>query len=484
MNSCCRHQIWIVVIERHVTITYPFGYRTISCFWFCGTRVTSFVNRHQLIHHEPFPTCNPPNHAHNHSSRSNFGKLNHIMRNSFIVTLLLAIALVDHSQGLSLLPGKKKQICRKKFLAGVAGAAVLGTATAAGAAVATTSQSNGNKKIYEPSPGSLDGKVVLITGASTGLGLESAKRLAAAGATIVLTSRNQAKGEIAVTNVEEYVREQGAAGDDQKRVYSLVLDLDDLESVKAFPNSYKALGLGDISVLLNNAGVMAIPDRQLTKDGYERTFQSNHLGHFALTAGLFPYLSRQGSTVINVSSEAYNLASQTTESGGGRGLDMKNLNAEIQYGPWSSYGLSKLANILFTQELQRKADASGNDWLTTVCLHPGAVNTDLARNMMGEEKWNDLKESGGKSASPLTMLALKAASNFILTVPEGASTQVFLASGGEGTVTKGAFYEDLKEKKSLPGFARDAAKAKALWDESEVLSGVKFDPATIKAASQ
>ncbi|KAL3944914.1 MAG: hypothetical protein SGBAC_001005 [Bacillariaceae sp.] len=402
---------------------------------------------------------------------------------SFLVALLLSISFVEPSHGL-LIPTKKnvcikKQINRKKFLAGVAAATVIGTATATGAAIAATTQTNDNKKIYEPSPGSLDGKVVLITGASTGLGLESAKRLAAAGATIVLTSRSQAKGEKAVASVEEYVRElQGST----PKVSSLVLDLDDLQSVKSFPNSYKALGLGDISVLLNNAGVMAIPERQLTKDGYERTFQSNHLGHFVLTAGLFPYLSRNGSTVVNVSSEAYNFASQTTESGGGRGLDMKNLNGEVQYGPWSSYGLSKLANILFTQELQRKADASGNDWLTTVCLHPGAVNTDLGRNIMGEEKWNELKESGGASASPLTMIALKAMSNFVLTVPEGASTQVFLASGAEGTMSKGAFYEDLKEKKNLPGFARDTAKASALWEESEVLSGVKFDPASIKAA--
>lgn len=403
---------------------------------------------------------------------------------SLILALLLAASFVDDSQSL-LFPSKnkiclKKQICRKQFLAGVAGAAVLGTATAAGATVAAANQSSSNKKVYEPAPGSMDGKVVLITGASTGLGLESAKRLAAAGATIVLTSRNQGKGEKAVTAVEEYVREQQGS---KPKVYSLVLDLDDLESVKAFPNSYKALGLGDISVLLNNAGVMAIPERQLTKDGYERTFQSNHLGHFVLTAGLFPFLSRNGSTVINVSSEAFNFASQTTESGGGRGLDMKNLNGEIQYGPWTSYGLSKLANILFTQELQRKADASGNDWLTTVCLHPGAVNTDLGRNLMGEEKWNELKESGGASASPLTMIALKALSNFVLTVEEGASTQVFLASGGEGTMTKGAFYEDLKEKKNMPGFARDVSKAKALWEASEVLGGIKFDPASIKAAT-
>jgi NAD(P)-dependent dehydrogenase (short-subunit alcohol dehydrogenase family) len=113
----------------------------------------------------------------------------------------------------------------------------------------------------------MDGKVVVITGGTAGLGLESAKRLAAAGATIVLTSRTSAKGEKAVQDVFDYIREKKV---DNSRVYSLVLDLDDLESVKAFPSAYRKLELGDISVLLNNAGVMAVPDRQLTKDGYER----------------------------------------------------------------------------------------------------------------------------------------------------------------------------------------------------------------------
>ena len=93
--------------------------------------------------------------------------------------------------------------------------------------------------------------------------------------------------------------------------------------------------------------------------------QSNHLGHFVLTAELYPLLSRNGAKVINVSSEAFNFASQ--------GLDVDNLNGEKSYGAWSSYGLSKLANILFTQELQRKADAAGEEWLSTVTLHPGAV---------------------------------------------------------------------------------------------------------------
>jgi NAD(P)-dependent dehydrogenase (short-subunit alcohol dehydrogenase family) len=374
-------------------------------------------------------------------------------------------------------PITKKVQCltRKAFLVGTASGFVLGTATVAGAAVIVNDQIYSKGTPYEPLPGSMDGEVVVITGGTTGLGLESAKRLATAGATIVLTSRNEAKGEKAVENVVSYLKEKGLptitnADDDNNnkknnKIYSLVLDLDDLASVKAFPDSYKKLGLGDINILMNNAGVMAIPDRQLTLDGFERTFQSNHLGHFVLTAGLFPFLSRKKATVINVSSEAYQFA-------GRNGLDINNLNGENSYGPWTSYGQSKLANILFTKELQKRADASGNDhWFTAVTLHPGAVSTDLGRYLIGDEKWNELKTKG---PSPLETFALNAFSLFTKTIPEGASTQIYLAvTGANGTLQKGEFYEDMMVK-SLPPFARDEVKAKELWTKSEQLSGVSF----------
>mmetsp|Transcript_3262 Transcript_3262/g.7045 ORF Transcript_3262/g.7045 Transcript_3262/m.7045 type:complete len:425 (-) Transcript_3262:3100-4374(-) len=362
-------------------------------------------------------------------------------------------------------PAKKiKDISRKSFIVGAVGGLVLGTtATAAGAAVAIERNTASNKGPYEPPAGSLTDKVVLITGGSTGLGLESAKRLAAAGATIVLTARTTAKGEKSVEAVQSYLTEKGVTTG--SKIFSLVLDLDDLESVKLFPQSYKKLGLGDIDVLMNNAGVMAVPDRQLTKDGFERTFQSNHLGHFALTAGLFPFLSRSKATIINVSSEAFQFT-------GGK-FDLDNLNGEKKYGAWNSYGLSKLANIFFTQELQRRADESGDSsWLTAVTLHPGAVQTDLGRNIAGEEKYAKLKNNE-ITLSPLESFFLNTASKFILTVPQGASTQIYLAAGADGALQKGAFYEDLKVK-NLPAFANDVAKAKQLWELSENLGGVQF----------
>lgn len=375
--------------------------------------------------------------------------------------ILCFLGTLASIQGWAFSPRSRvKMICRKAFFAGAASGALIGAAGVAGAAVAVN-QVNNRPDTYEPAPGSMNGKVVVITGGSTGLGLESAKRLGAAGATVVLTSRNLSKGETAVKDVKEYLVSKGVQ--DSSKIYSLVLDLDDLENVKSFPTAYKELGLGSIDVLLNNAGVMAIPNLQLTKDGYERTFQSNHLGHFVLTAGLFPFLSRNNAAVINVSSTAYSIALN--------GLEIDNLNGEKSYAPWTSYGQSKLANILFTQELQRRADAVGDSWLTAVALHPGVVQTDLSRYIIGEEKWNELKANG---PSALDSLLFNVSSLFLKTVKEGASTQVFLASGGEGVLKKGAYYDDMKAR-DLPAFAKDEYKAKLLWAKSEELGGVKFD---------
>mmetsp|Transcript_30565 Transcript_30565/g.63051 ORF Transcript_30565/g.63051 Transcript_30565/m.63051 type:complete len:392 (+) Transcript_30565:213-1388(+) len=381
------------------------------------------------------------------------------------ISALCLIGLVATVNGWAFIPRRKvKCIAKKSFLvgaaAGVVGAAVVGTATAAGAAIAIN-QINNNRVVYEPVVGSMNDDVVVITGGTSGLGLETAKRLSAAGASVVLTSRDSEKGKIAVEAVEEYLRSKRIDGGS---VYSLVLDLDDLDNVKQFPEQFKALGLGDISVLINNAGVMAIPERELTKDGIERTFQSNHLGHFVLTAGLFPLLSRAGSKVINVSSSAINMAPL--------GLDVDNLNGEKFYSAWPAYGQSKLANVLFTKELQRRADAAGETWLTTVTLHPGVVNTDLWRYIVGEEKLTEMKSNGSNS---IESIAMNVASLFTKTSAEGASTQVFLASENASNLSKGAFYEEMKENRNILRYANDESKAKQLWEISEELGGVIFD---------
>jgi NAD(P)-dependent dehydrogenase (short-subunit alcohol dehydrogenase family) len=344
---------------------------------------------------------------------------------------------------------------RRMFLAtSVAGASLAGLSQTSWASSMPTASS-----LVAPN-NALQGKVMVITGGTTGLGLESAKALAQGGATVVLTARTSAKGSKAVQTVQDYLRSNGI---DNDKVYSVQLDLDDLDNVKSFPDRFQQAMGNDakIDVLLNNAGVMAIPDRQLTKDGYERTFQSNHLGHFVLTSKLVPFLNKDA-RVINVSSAAYLFA--------GTGLDLDNLNGEKSYGAWSSYGQSKLENILFTQELQRRADAAGLS-LTTTALHPGGVNTDLGRNMVGgDDAWFARKEKGPNSAIEKALdFAVK---KFTRTPDEGAATQVYLAISP--TIEKASFYSDLKVQ-SLPSFAKDETVAKMLWEKSEQLSGVNFN---------
>lgn len=316
-------------------------------------------------------------------------------------------------------------------------------------------------------PNSLTGQMIVITGGTTGLGLESAKAVAKGGAAVVVTARSDTKGQAAVDAVQAYLKEIGIQND---KVSYVQLDLDNLENVKSFPQRFMAkYGSGQkIDVLMNNAGVMAIPDRQLTKDGYERTFQSNHLGHFVLTAKLMPMLKEQGARVVSVSSLAYQIAA--------KGLDVNNLNGEKEYSAWGSYGASKLENILFTQELQRRADASGVNLVAT-SLHPGAVNTDLARNMMGgEEEWYKKKETGPTNLWENFLQST--ISKALLTPEQGAATQVYLTVAKDEE--KGRFYSDLKPQK-LPAFATDEAVAKALWTKSEQLSGVQF---SLEAAKQ
>ena len=322
----------------------------------------------------------------------------------------------------------------------------------------------------------MKGKLVLITGGTSGLGLESAKRLAAAGAAVVLTARTDAKGISAVNAVQEYLADRSVAN---TNVYAITLNLDDIDSVKSFPRRYVAL-LGSkrktIDVLMNNAGVAAIPKREVTKDGLERTFQVNHVGPFVLTALLFPYLTRDGggSRVVNVSSYAHEFA--TIAKSTKLGLDVDNLNGEVQYDGlgWPAYCRSKLENILFTQELQRRADDAGLDWLTVTALHPGRVATDIWRTTyFGVDK-----RSAERGADSLQSFVSNLFYSSVLTVEEGANTQVMLASFGEreGEAVKGQYYDERMRAKKLSAFARDEEKARYLWNRSEELGGIEFGP--------
>jgi retinol dehydrogenase-14 len=314
------------------------------------------------------------------------------------------------------------------------------------------------------------GKTVLITGANTGLGLESALRLKRAGATVIVTARSPAKVAQTVAKLD--------ADSPSGRAVGVELDLASLESIKGFPARLVTVTRRDqpIDVLLCNAGVMAIPERLPTADGFERTVGVNHLGHFALTAELLPFLERApaGFRVVTVSSEAHRFASaqQLAAALDGRRLE------DPRYGGWQAYGLSKAANVLFTLELQRRLEAAGLRG-SAVALHPGAVQTDLGRYIVGGAGAGDMRPSEG--AAPPTgfgKLLKGALDKLVLPIDRGANTQVFLAAAidadGDFAAKPASIYFDAMAPSKPTDAASDPALAKRLWDVSEALTGLKL----------
>lgn len=309
---------------------------------------------------------------------------------------------------------------------------------------------------FDPKPNSMSGKTVLITGGNTGLGRESALRLAKAGATVVLTTRSAVKGQKAVEEVK------AASGSND--VHFLKLDLADLNDVKSFKQRFTAEKYGEkIDVLMNNAGVMAIPQRQETKDGFEQQFGVNHLGHFALTGELLPLLEKAPSARVVV-------VSSTTHLGANKELMEGDLMAPEHYTQWGAYCQSKLANVLFAKELNRRFQEAGLK-ATAVSCHPGGVDTDLAR-------WTISPDGDPNKATQLrkdTVWADALATFLTRTVQLGANTQVYLAAGGDGGYNKsGGEYFDNMAPGLLNPVANDKALAKELWSKSEQLTGVSF----------
>ncbi len=240
----------------------------------------------------------------------------------------------------------------------------------------------------------LAGKRILITGANSGIGLEAARVFARHGALVVIACRNTTKGEQAAGDL----RATAGAG---ATVEVLELDLADLASVQAAAEEYRRRH-AVLDVLVNNAGVMALPFRA-TVDGFEMQFGTNHLGHFALTGHLLTaLLAAPGARVVTISSVMHRL---------GR-MDFANLDASRGYDKWAVYSMSKLANLLFTLELQRRAEAAGLD-LTAVAAHPGYSRTHLqstgpqmAGRRVGAQLWKVLNVVG----SPLRAGAADGAS--------------------------------------------------------------------------
>ena len=204
---------------------------------------------------------------------------------------------------------------------------------------------------------SLNGKTILVTGANSGLGLESARLLASRGAEVIMACRNQAKGQQALEEIKEEFPDA--------RLVLMALDLADQQSVKDFAEAFKSR-YSHLDILINNAGVMA-PPLSRTKDGFEMQFGTNHLGHFALTGLLLDALEKADAPrIVTVSSVAHKL---------GR-IYFDNLNAENGYFRWTYYGQSKLANLIFSRELHRRLREKGSK-ISAIAVHPGYSDTNL-----------------------------------------------------------------------------------------------------------
>jgi NAD(P)-dependent dehydrogenase (short-subunit alcohol dehydrogenase family) len=290
----------------------------------------------------------------------------------------------------------------------------------------------------------LAGKTVIVTGANSGIGHAAAAALARAGATVVLAVRDQAKGEAAAATMR---------GTTEVRP----LDLASLDSVRAFAAAWQ----GDIDLLINNAGVM-IPPLSRTADGFELQFGTNHLGHFALTNLLLPHVAVAG-RVVTVSSDAHR----------GGAIDFDDLNWERKrYRPWRAYGQSKLANLLFTSELQRRLTEAGSTVKATAA-HPGYAATNLQSH----------------SGSRLMKVAMEQLGNRLIAqdAAGGALPTLYAAvadlPGGSFVGPSGPFGLGLRGAPKLVGrsaAARDEEAARRLWTVSETLTGVSFPESQIQ----
>lgn len=271
----------------------------------------------------------------------------------------------------------------------------------------------------------LAGKRILVTGASGGIGKQTALELAARGAEVIIVGRSAEKTQAAA---DEISRASGEA------VAFMLADLSSIASIRQLAKEFLAKHT-TLDVLVNNAGALN-PKRETTVDGYERTFATNHLAYFLLTDLLLPALRAAGhARVVNVSSEAHVMGA----------LDFSDLMAERKYGQWMQYGRSKLANIYFTRELARRV--AGDD-ITVNALHPGFVASSFL----------------AKGGLYNVMRSLSRV--FALDVVAGARTSVYLASSPEVAGVTGKYFRKCKER-PLRKVAEDDEAARRLWAASE-----------------
>jgi NAD(P)-dependent dehydrogenase (short-subunit alcohol dehydrogenase family) len=300
----------------------------------------------------------------------------------------------------------------------------------------------------------LSGKRVLVTGVSAGLGVETARALAAHGAQVVGAARDLSKAQTATAQVRAHSGNGGS-------LHLVQLDLASLASVRRCADGLLAADQ-PFDVIIANAGVMACP-RGTTADGFETQFGTNHLGHFVLVNRIAGLL-RAGSRLVNLSSAGHRYAD----------VDLEDPNFEhTPYAEFTAYGRSKTANVLFAVEFDRRHQARG---VRATAVHPGGIKTELSRYMTSEATQTliaQINASQPKGAAPFSYKS----------IPQGAATSVWAACVADAADIGGRYCEDCRvaEIVAIPGmrggvqpYALDPDNARALWKKSEEMVGERF----------
>ncbi len=296
----------------------------------------------------------------------------------------------------------------------------------------------------------LTGKRAVVTGGTAGLGVETARALAAKGASVTITARDMARGEAVAAEIRE------STGNSDVEV--MELELGSLASIRRFAEAFLARH-DSLDLLINNAGIMACPEGK-TVDGFEMQFGTNHLGHFLMTGLLVPALLKGApARVVALSSRAHHMSP----------VDFEDPNFEKrEYNKWVSYGQSKTANVLFAVALEKRL---ANKGVHAYAVHPGVIETELSRHMDEEDR------------ALIGQRAAQVGNWFVKSTPQGAATSVFAATAPELEGHGGVYLEDChvaeREDESMAhgvrSYALDEAAAEKLWALSEELVGQTFD---------